>query len=368
MARVIVRSADESSVFQVINELFDSLALDPAGKRVLVKPNMVRHAEAERAVVTDPCVVKAIVETIRRRGGDPVVGDNPMIPSSEPIPGMAEACGGCLKSIGASSMMKSIGGYEVPISRDFLEADFVINVPKFKTHVLTGMSVCLKNMLGIVPGNAKAKMHARAGHAKGFTRFLVDLYSFRPPDLNIVDAMVGMEGNGPTAGNPRRIGKIIAGPNGVEVDAVCAYMMGFEDPRQIKLLDFAQEKGLGELRIEKIDVVGDLERIEDFDKPSTYTLHLKERKQSAFAVRHENIYQLWEKLGSMNPRCDEEKCIQCGECEEVCPAKAIYLNPYPVIDTEKCICCFCCTEICMSGAMEVPGRKEMEVMSKGFRV
>ena len=130
-------------------------------------------------------------------------------------------------------MMKSTGGYEVPISTSVLEADFLIDVPKLKTHVLTGISVCIKNMFSIISGNAKARMHAQTGHANIFPLFLVDVYVFRPRDFNIVDAGIG------TVWNPKRIEKIIANFNAAEVDTVCPHMMGFQDPRHIKLLEFA---------------------------------------------------------------------------------------------------------------------------------
>ena len=357
----MISFATEANITRVVEEIFDSFSPDLFGKKVLIKPNFVITADPERAITTHPSILKAILEVVRHYGGKPIVGDNGMRPKSGEIPGMNEACGQYLKNIGASSVLKNIGGYEVPISADVLEADFIINVPKFKSHVLTGISVCIKNMFGIIPGNYKSRMHAITGHAKVLTQFFVDLYKWRTPDFNIVDAIIGMEGNGPTSGSPREIGKVIAGYNGVEVDTVCAYMMGFGDPRSIKLLDLANQKGLGDIDLKKIDVTGDLEMIRDFEKPSTYTLHLKEAKKSVFAERAQDFFDVLDKLGHIIPQCDDEKCIQCGECEEVCPAGAINLDPYPVLNRGKCISCFCCSEICVSGAMKVLEGEEIEM-------
>lgn len=108
--------------------------------------------------------------------------------------------------------------------------------------------------------------------------------------------------------------------------------------------------------------MGDLEVFEDFEKPSTYTVHLegKEKTKSSFSERAEEIFGFWDFLGSLRPQCDEDNCTLCGECEEVCPQDAIKIDPYPVVDKDKCISCFCCMEACLYDAMKVPNWEEIQ--------
>ncbi len=366
MGRVMVVKTDEQTVHQAVEDIFQTFEPDVAGKRVLIKPNLVSAASPDRAITTHPSVVKAVLDACLKRGADPTVGDNCMKGESiMDVTGIAEVCGEACRSIGVPSEMKTIVAdkpYEVPISKAVLDADYIINVPKMKTHVLAGITVCVKNMFGVIPGNRKAKMHALTGHAKPFTHFLVELYRYRPPDFNIVDAIIAMEGNGPSNGTPRRLNRLIGGPNGVEVDAVCAHLMGFGETRLVKTLDFASQSGLGEIDISKIDLVGDLDVVEDFQKPSTYTVHLKgkEKKKSSYAARAEEVFGFWDFLGSLNPQCDEDNCTLCGECEAVCPQNAIKIDPYPEVDKEKCISCFCCMEACLYDAMKVPNWEEIQ--------
>jgi NAD-dependent dihydropyrimidine dehydrogenase PreA subunit len=136
-----------------------------------------------------------------------------------------------------------------------------------------------------------------------------------------------MEGDGPSHGELREVNKIIAGTNGVEVDTVIAAMMGFT-PSRLKFLEMANNLGLGQIDLNKIDIVGDFEILPDFKPPLTY-LTTKVRVE-----------------------LDEEVCTQCGTCEEVCQAGAMRLDPYPTVDNEKCIYCFCCSEGCPEGALK----------------
>jgi len=193
---------------------------------------------------------------------------------------MEKTCGSYLVNIGKGASLREIGGLQVPISNAFLEADLFINVPKLKTHVIAGMTCCMKNLFGLIPANSKSRIHGLTGHAKKLTEFFVELYRWRPPDLNIVDGILAMEGDGPSFGTPREVGRIIAGRDGIAVDAVCTRIIGFASPRDIKLISIAEKKGLVNFDLDRVEVDGPMDVIGDFVHPSTYSAHLPAQKSS----------------------------------------------------------------------------------------
>ncbi|MDH4267584.1 MAG: DUF362 domain-containing protein, partial [Deltaproteobacteria bacterium] len=181
---------------------------------------------------------------------------------------------------------------------------------------------------------------------------------WRIPDLNIVDGILAMEGDGPSFGNPREVGKIIAGKNGIAVDAVCARLIHFQNPRGIKLIDLAEKKGLVNFDLNHLQVDGPFEVIEDFVHPSTYTVNIPGKK-SSFAADSGNHLQIWTELGEVNPACNEALCTRCGDCPSACPSGAILMQPYPKVDPGKCVSCFCCVEVCPEKALMIPMSDEL---------
>ncbi|MFC1859740.1 DUF362 domain-containing protein [Thermodesulfobacteriota bacterium] len=275
------------------------------------------------------------------------------------ISGIYDASQGHYVNMGSRPKVISVGSEiidKVPVSEYFLEADAIINLPKAKTHIIAGITCCIKNMFGTVVGSSKARIHYDAGHAKYFSRFLVDLYKFFTPAFNIVEALTVLEGDGPTHGVHREGGKIIAGPNGVEVDTVIAAMMGFPEMR-IKTLQLADQMGLGQYSLEKIEVLGDFEPWPDFELPSTYSPKPKVTVQKEQAAE---IHEVWGQVGHLHPHLIEENCTMCESCAEICPGEAITLDPYPVVDESKCVSCFCCAEICPEAAMTMSKEEARE--------
>lgn len=346
-----------------MEEIFDFFHIDLSGKDVLIKPNMFLGFRPELGSCTSREVIEAALEAALAQGAIVSVGDNTS--QVDPITvqdHIKDVVGDHYANIGTESEPRSIGGYDdVPISRKALQADFLINLPKFKTHVVCGITCCVKNLMGLIPGAAKSRIHYQAGHAKTFTRFLVALYDAVRPDLNIVDATVGMGGDGPTHGDLRKIDRLVAGPNGVEVDAVCAAMMGFE-PVQIKTLEFAHEAGLGEIELDKIEVVGPFEIIDGFIKPTTYQAYkpVSERKPTSYSTQHDQVYDVWKRLSSIRPQLVEDTCTLCGSCADICAAEAITMDPHPRMEAQKCISCFCCFEVCPEGAWIIPQDETVE--------
>lgn len=360
MAKVLIRNTSEQDVKKVVDEIFAAFNVNVKGKRVFIKPNLLGAYPPEKGVTTSPALVKAIVEACEAQTDKIVVGDNPMralgsggIERTAEVTGVREAAGKYFQNIGINATETDIGSQlmkKMPISTIIKEIDYFINVPKFKTHMLTGMTGCMKNLLGLVPGSVKAELHFKLQHPKALTQLLVDLYRFRIPDLNIMDAIIGMEGEGPSHGKPRYIGKILAGLNAVEVDAVAAAMMGYESPAKVKMVDVAHKLGLGEMDLAKIEIDGEFAVLPNFALPLGYIAP----REAPQLLSFEESYANWHKIGTVRPLLDEEKCIQCGECEDICPAGAMSLDPLPKVDPDKCISCFCCAEGCPEGALTVP--------------
>jgi len=339
---------------EVMQGIFEEFDPDLTGKQVLIKPNFGAAVGPEKSALTDPRVVKSVLDECLKRSRDVLIGDNPGnldtgAMHTVGMSGILELAGDSYYNISQEGEFVDIGSGIIPqvfLSQKITEGDFLINVPKMKTHVLSGISCCIKNLYGYIVGAMKARYHLEAGSLKRLTQLWLDLYQFRPPDLNIVDALVAMEGGGPTHGKPRQVGKIIAGQNGMEVDVVLTTMMGW-DPKRIKKLEMAWEQGLGEIDMNNIEVKGDFEILPEFERPPTFaSLNPK--------------FNPYEEIVKIRPRVKKEACIMCRLCgDESCPAGAISFDDYPVIDQNKCISCYCCVEFCPEGALNVEYNQEI---------
>jgi uncharacterized protein (DUF362 family) len=221
MSKVIISDTQNNEIFEIIKNVFKIFGVEDKvkDKKVLIKPNILGPFPPERGVTTDPRVISAIVQELKKCGSkEIIVGDNSGSIHFDPlkiakITGILDASDGCYSNIAREVLEVKVESKfidELFISKIVKEADYVINVPKFKTHSLTTITGAIKNMFGIIPGGKKAKLHTFSRSIKGFAELLVDIYQIRIPDLNIMDAIIGMEGVGPTNGETRVINKIIS--------------------------------------------------------------------------------------------------------------------------------------------------------------
>jgi uncharacterized protein (DUF362 family) len=355
MSKVIISDTQNNEISEIIKNVFEIFGVRDKvkEKKVLVKPNLLGPFPPERGVTTDPRVISAIVQELKKCGSkEIIVGDNSGSIHFDPlkiakITGILDASDGCYSNIAREVVEVRVESKfieELFISKIVIEADYVINVPKFKTHNLTTITGAIKNMFGIIPGGKKAKLHTYGRSIKGFAELLVDIYQIRIPDLNIMDAIIGMEGAGPTNGKIRVINKILSSNDGISLDSVMTAMMGLK-PATIELLQVAKERNLGETDISNIIIDGELEVISGFKTPNNGILQ-RIRKT---AVPH--IFN----FASVKPIVNHNKCKICKKCIEVCPVYAMNLpDKYPEADRKKCISCFCCDEHCPYGAIILP--------------
>lgn len=354
MQRVMLHKASYGTCRDAVDRAFELFPVEVKARRVLVKPNALRLSEANQGIVTHPDVVKAVVEKLEELGASEiVVGDNPGVMSyganEETFrkTGLMDASMGHYRNIGAEATEVAFPAEFIPrvmVSRAVLDADVIVSVPKFKTHGLTVISGSIKNSYGFLPGAQKADLHRIAGDAWRFNQILLEVYSLRIPDLFIVDAIVGMEGNGPASPDLREVGMILASDNGVALDATIARLMGL-DPRLLPVLEMARKRGLGDYDESSIEIFGELVPVPDFKVPPVV-----ERAKAISEAIAEHMYSRIR----MRPKADSDLCTGCETCIEQCPVSALnMIDGLPVVDPERCIACFCCQEICPVMAMRL---------------
>lgn len=336
------------------------------GERVLLKPNMLYAKLPEAAVTTNPEVVAAVIELVRRAGGKPLVGDSPGVGKLSRV---AEKSGilKVLEETG-TELVEFMEPVEVSgeglfrrfeLARPYLEADRVINLPKLKTHGMMTMTCSVKNLFGAVVGAAKAAWHLKAGEDRDmFARMLLEIYLLRKPDLNIVDAIVAMEGDGPGSGDPREVGLLIAGVNPVSVDVIAAEVLGI--PKRLLYVERAAEK----MGIEGVDRASILTsgcsvedaRVADFRLPPVSDVQWGLPRFLTRRIRD---------LFTAYPCPIPHKCGLCGICRDACPPGAIEIrNGTLRIDCRRCIRCFCCRELCPADALGIREGRILRTIKK----
>ena len=235
--------ADCRRALEEVLEPLGGLAWVKPGMRVAVKANLVAGMAPERAATTHPALLLALTQLLRERGAHVVIGDSP---------------GGLYTAAFVEKIYKAAGLYPVEaagaeLNRNFAqaqavfpqayvaktfcytqyltEADAVINFCKLKSHGMMGMSAAVKNLFGAIPGTLKPEYHFRYPDPRDFARMLVDLNAYFRPVLHIVDAVMAMEGNGPTQGTPRPMGALLASQSSHQLDLACAWLIGLERSR-----------------------------------------------------------------------------------------------------------------------------------------
>jgi uncharacterized protein (DUF362 family)/Pyruvate/2-oxoacid:ferredoxin oxidoreductase delta subunit len=352
MFKVMIEPSSYDRCRSAVDRAFDLFPTDVRGKRVLVKPNVLRGSTPQEAITTNPAVMRAVVEKLEEMGSAAiVVGDNPGIfnyGANEACfeqTGLMEAAKGYYRNIGNDAVKVDFNPEylkRVGVSRAVLDADVVISLPKFKTHGLTVVTGAIKNSYGILPGAQKAMLHRLSGGPKRFHEVIVHVFKLRPPDLFIVDAVVGMEGNGPASPDLRDIGLILAADNAVALDATISRMMGLE-PAKLGFLQKAKELGLGDFDEAAIDIIGKLTPIPGFKVPPM---------GGEAIVGNPAIQEFMHSRTLLRPKADPEKCTVCGTCVDQCPVSALSMvNDLPEVDADTCITCFCCQEMCPEKAI-----------------
>ena len=340
------------------------------GMKIIIKPNLVSFKKPDAAATTHPALLEALVEMLLARGADVTIGDSPGGPHSLPLLNRVYAATGMdrLEKLGAklnrNMNEKTVDFPEGKVLKNFTyteyldEADAIIDFCNLKSHGMLGMSAAVKNLFGTIPGLKKPEVHYKFQNDAEFADMLVDLNEYFKPRLAICDAVVGMEGNGPTAGTPRQIGAIIASKSTYYADVVGAELIGMNIDG-LPTLQAAYERGFAPASSKNLRVYGDIRAltVDDFKAPPVRGLSF---------MRKGNVLHFISKAAlEHKPTLKKRLCVGCGECARMCPAKAIEMkNKKPHINREKCIRCFCCQEFCPRAAMVAHRPLAAKVLNK----
>jgi uncharacterized protein (DUF362 family)/NAD-dependent dihydropyrimidine dehydrogenase PreA subunit len=354
MHRVMIHPATYENCREAVDRAFELFPQKISGKKVVIKPNVLRTSKAEEHIVTNPALLRAVIEKVEELSpAEIVVGDNPGLfdygdnENSFEKTGLMAAAKGYYKNLGDTTQHLPFNPDfmpEIGVSKEIMDADILISLPKFKTHGLTVMTGAIKNSYGILPGAQKARLHQLAGTPERFHELIVEVFRLRVPDFFIMDAVVGMEGNGPASPELREIGLILAADNAVALDAVVARMMGI-DPARLRFLQKAKAFVLGDFDSEMIEIEGKMQVLPNFKLPPL---------GGEAIAGNQAILQLMNSKAYVKPKADPTLCTACGACIEHCPVAALTLQEtIPVVDADICIACFCCQEICPEKAMSL---------------
>lgn len=324
-----------------------------SGQKVLIKPNMLAGKSPEKAVTTHPEIVRQVILMAQSVGGQISVGDSPGLGKPESV---ARKCGilDVIEETGVhfapfeeSVQINLEAGtfHHLEVAKEALEADVIINLPKLKTHQMMGYTGAVKNLFGLVVGMRKVRLHLQAGTDKAFfALMLLELAERFPPALSIMDAVIGMEGNGPGNGDPVQLGALLASTTPIALDTIATGMVNLPE-QKVWTQRVARESGRKGLSMNEIDLYG-------VDLSSVQTSNFRPAKNSDINFGLPTpVKNLLKNAITAQPAITRT-CKECGHCVTHCPAEAMSIDNQGVqIDYGRCIRCFCCQELCPHGAI-----------------
>lgn len=362
VARCADYSRSQRAIFEALEMLYpgsDALKNLFAGKRVLLKVNLMKGMRPESAINTNPEFVAALVRCVRDADGEAMVGDSSGVLGCTVAAFEASGIGQAVHEAGGDVLdfdsceqvdlpldgvvlnPDRLKGARFTVPKILFDADILITVPKLKTHTLTGITCALKNQVGAIVGGQKCRIHEFAPTPESLAHAILDIAAALPVRLAIVDAVTGLAGQGMgTPAVPVNAGAVVAGENLVAVDSVCARIAGFS-PDEIDMCRLGAGRGMGPCREEEIDLRGDAPAMK-FERAGF--------EPKRFAPFARFYYRT--RGRSVKPVVDNLRCSKCGECAEKCPVDAIAMNPFPVIGS-GCVRCYLCRAVCPEGAISL---------------
>ena len=332
-----------------------------SGSKIILKPNLITRAGADKCATTHPLVLRAIIECLKEVTDRIYVGDSPAVGSARTaleksgILASIEETGARVADFDTPAPASHPAGREMKyfeIAAECLEYDHFISIPKCKTHCHLSYTGALKNQYGVIPGLRKARGHMQYNTKRRFADMLVDINTYLEPDFAIMDAVVGVEGDGLKNSGPRAIGLIMGSSDLVALDATACRLISL-DPASTPVVMEAHARKFGTLDLDEIEIAGEDYRdyiVEDFRKAGTEK-SIEHLRAVPLFIRKRIYNSIIRK-----PRFDTGKCVRCGDCVEICPAepKALEMVGTGVnIDYSRCTKCYCCYEACGHGAVHL---------------
>ncbi|MBN1867097.1 DUF362 domain-containing protein [Candidatus Sumerlaeota bacterium] len=362
----LLRTARYENLEPVVRRLLELIDL-PAdffeGKTTLLKVNLMKGVEPEKALNTHPEFVRAVVRVVREMGGEPAVGDSSgvlgLTATSFERSGIARVCREEKVRLLNFDACEPV---EVPmpglhkgrmfVPREALDADLFVTLPKLKTHQLNLITGAVKNQVGVQPGGCKCTIHIGAPQAPALARRVVEIDKKLRVALAILDAVWGIDSGASQGGRLREYGFVAASRDLVAIDSVAAQALGF-DPARVATSRVGQEMGLGAMDPERIEVRGD-----PIESCLTTAIPAPPDKKR-YPVLGSLVYSV--RRSVVKPHVRPGDCRQCGECVRVCPTDAIDMRPYPVLN-RRCVYCLVCYERCPERAYDLKPRRLLRKM------
>lgn len=355
----------EELIYPAICQSMDALAIAEDMRpdlKVVIKPNLIMAKSPDFPATTHPLVIKAVVRWLNEHNVKNITlaESSGGLYNAEYMKNVYHVCG--MKQLAPALTLntdfsartvnckKGFKNHSFHIITPIVEADYIINICKLKTHAMTGYSGGIKNLFGTIPGLEKPQMHYRWPDLTDFSHMLLELAQTVNPQLTIIDAIDAMEGNGPTGGTSHPLHLLMASRDFYTQDYFAAGLMGL-DPMKIEMIRQAVDAGLA--KPDEMELIGDPvpECLTPFQVPDTQKLDFTGsipgflKKPAAFIMG---------RLLKSYPQLNKELCVGCGKCAESCPAHLIKIeNKKAKFKRKGCISCFCCQEMCPMKAIFV---------------
>jgi len=339
-------SYDNSDVAKAIQESLTNINFKfKDNLKVLLKPNILGPYKPNQNITTHPTIIEEICKILEKHNAKIFIGessfnDTDLAFKVSGIKKIADKYGAKIINFEKQTKYKKEINHQkvqkIYFPKLLHQVDMIINLPKLKTHGLAKMTCAVKNLYGVISGQTKSVYHKMAPKAADFSELLLEINKEVKPELNIVDGIYGIEGEGPgTAGSSRRTAVILASTNPIALDFAAAKLIGYK-PTKVYTNKIALKKKFFN---GKYKLVGNAKNTYvNYKKPSSHMSSFL----SAFYF-----------MGKPKIEFNHEKCIRCGLCAKRCPVKAIALTPFPNCDHNKCIKCLCCIEGCPKNAISL---------------
>lgn len=367
MSKVVIQECKDYATENLIYKLNQGMekiggwsSIVKSGDIVLLKINLIGPKTSESAAITHCEFVRALARILKSLECTVWIGDSSggaiagIAPTGQSfkvsgIERVANEEGAIIKNFDSEGVIeihpKSKPGDKMYIAKPIFDADVVINLPKLKTHSAAMYTGALKNVFGCIPGLRKAKYHKEAPSQADFGEMISDIHESTNFQLHIMDGIISMQGEGPTAGEVYKANKILISKDPLSLDVVAMNMIGME-VEDVPIVATAKKRGVGQGCLDDIIIEGDystIPRLHGYKLPKKFRTTKKRNSKAVIKVID---------FFKTRPVIDTKKCKNCNMCVDSCPVIAINRETKK-INYKECIECMCCHELCVHEAVDL---------------